>query len=706
MEKQLSKDLGQLSKRGIRPSTLAKYDLTESEGLYGAAKQCAGLRFFTIDTNGRKALRWRVNDDQKDKYPERFQWATVKTKTKEGKPFENPYVVFGKLDSHLFYSFGGLSTAIPEDGTLYWDEGEVDVWTDHSALVDDPEKAVNAIHWYGRLDQLPEAITFLQGLGVKKIIQFPDADAHGFQHAFHVMTACKGVGMPYEAYRLPGKFGTGYDKNDLYKYCGYDGEKYKIALAECQPIPESELMLWGHDSPTGERMAHEGTLSNEWWQKTRQEWVKKLIELLGKADKRSAGNDYWHCPLPHHDDKHPSFRIADERVPDFPWPVCTCGIQHHKDAWEQIGQVKGLTFEQFYTPLLPTKPDKKSGNSNGASPSGQNVPLEDIFVDMDDAAREFLQTIQPGYVPTTSPPIQNPIKSLHSLGGMARIMEAGKFWIIVGGSGTGKTNYLESLVIEPLLMDGYGLITAGGEWKPKEVIARRAHRHGGVSRTDYLVNQLLRDQKARNVPQEKQASDGEISAEDFKRTENIVNATREWPGKHIAIPKSAIGIVAMVDAVRRKVLDSKFPIRILIIDYLQMYLHNLHMPFMEQLWYLKNNLEPSSDFPGMVIIGASQVTKQAAKALRSKNKDLDSADIQEIREDPANLVTTLQPEFLRVGGLKTSPIIGYKPYGWVRSSKNSEGRPGSVCMGMDLGQLRWIDCIVDPEAENEGEMPF
>jgi KaiC/GvpD/RAD55 family RecA-like ATPase len=660
----LSKDLSQSRKLSLE--TLKRFSVSNVED---------GWQWPTIGKQGGRALRWKSYYSQREDAPAQYQehWAKYRWKpSKPGEGFE-------------YFSVGGLVGSIAADGgTLYLVGGEVDVMTMFET------ELPNSTCFFGEGNAPASLVADLQAWGVMYVFMFPDRDLAGLNSAIKVRDMLRGSDIKLVVKCLPFEYQEkhGQDVSDYWQ--GYEGSKasFRLCLLELPiwPLPEPQELPVQKELKAAED-------SDDLPDKFKAD---VLAALGGKPQFNSEGWTRKNVKCPFHNDTTAS---ASWNEAGYLYCHGPCAQTYNGKT---VGERLNIRLADYYE--MPAKTAKKAVNSNGAA-VGENKGEAVVFVNRKDAAREYLQTIRPEYAPTT-PPIQNPIKSLHHLGGMCRMLEAGKFWMIVGGSGTGKTNYVESLVVEPLLQDGHSMITAGGEWKPKEVIGRSAQRAGGITRTDYLLNQFYKHQVAKGVPAEKLITDGVITQEDMQRTENIVNSQMEWAGEQDMIPSSAMSLITMVENVRRKVLESKYAIRLLVIDYLQMYLHNAHMPFMEQLWYLKNNLEPSYDFPGLIIIGASQVTKASAKLLRTKGKDLDSADAQEIREDPANLVTTLQPEFLRVGGLKTSPIIGYKPYGWARSTKNSEGKPGNVCLGMELGQLRWIDCIVDPEAENEEEMPF
>jgi len=664
---QLSKDLGQCRKLSLE--TLRRFSVSNVED---------GWQWPTIGKQGGRALRWKSYYSTREDAPEQYQehWAKYRWKpSKPGEGFE-------------YFSVGGLVGSIAADGgTLYLVGGEVDVMTMYEV------ELPNTTCFFGEGNAPSALAADLQAWGVTHVCMYPDRDLAGLNSAIKVRDMLQGSGIKVEVKCLPFEYRDkhGQDMSDYWQ--GWDGSKaaFRLSLLDLPdwPLPEPQEL------PVQKELK-----AREDAEDLPEKFKADVLAALGGQPKfNSEGWTLRNVKCPFHDDQTAS---ASWNAAGFLYCHGPCAQTYNGKT---VGECLNILLADYYDqPKNASKSLIKGVNSNGIQNSGE-IPQAVVFVNRKDAAREYLQTIRPEYAPTT-PPIQNPIKSLHHLGGMCRIMEAGKFWLIIGGSGTGKTNYIESLLIEPLLQDGYGLISAGGEWKPKEVIGRSAQRAGGITRTDYLLNQFYKSQVAKGVPAEKLITDGAIIQKDIQTTENIVNSQMEWAGEQWMIPSSAMSLITMVENVRRKVLDAKHPIRLLVIDYLQMYLHNAHMPFMEQLWYLKNNLEPSYDFPGLIIIGASQATKESAKLLRTKGKDLDSADAQEIREDPTNLVTTLQPEFLRVGGLKTSPIIGYKPYGWVRITKSSEGKPGKVCLGMELGQLRWIDCIVDPEAENEGEMPF
>lgn len=661
----LNKDLGQLRK--LSTDTLQHFGIANAED---------GWIWPTVGLNGGRALRWKSYYRRQEDVPEaeRGQWAKYRWKPK-------------KPDAGFeYYSPGGLRQAIAEDGgTLHIVGGEVDVHTMYEAGLP------NTTCFFGEGNVPKTLAADLRAWGVTHVWVYPDRDSGGLNAAIKIRDLLRDSGIKLYVKQLPFEFQPkrGQDVSDL--WLAWTGSKagFRLHLLD---IPD-----WPLPDPQEARSSRALTPTDIMGSEELPEVYKAAcLKLLnGQAEFGSDGFTRKNVKCPFHDDQTAS---ASWHAAGFLY----CHTEGKSYNGKTVGEHFNLRLADYYP--NPSTPARQNGSTPNGAGRDTPQPLADLFVSRRQATRDYLQTLQPEYV-TKHPPVLNPITSLHPLGGMARVLEPGKFWIVVGGSGTGKTNYLESLIIEPLLRDGINLITAGGEWKPVEVVGRSAQRHGGMSRNTYALHQLYKYQQQRGVPQAQWVMDGNVSQEDLRYTETIAHSQLSWAGEQWMIPSSALGIVDMVAVIRRKVLEAAAPIRLLVIDYLQMYLHNLQMPFMEQLWYLKNHLEPASDFPGLILIGASQITKESAKLMRVKDKTLDSADAQEIREDPANLVITLKPGFKRLNN-KEKTIVGYEPWGDCRVVKNSEGKPGLVKLGMELNHLRWLDTIVDPEADAAEVHPF
>lgn len=68
-----------------------------------------------------------------------------------------------------------------------------------------------------------------------------------------------------------------------------------------------------------------------------------------------------------------------------------------------------------------------------------------------------------------------PLIALRKFGGFAEMCETGKITLIAGGSGTGKTQFLET-INDKLNRDGISGLWFGAEWRPDEMLWRRIQR--------------------------------------------------------------------------------------------------------------------------------------------------------------------------------------------------------------------------------------
>jgi hypothetical protein len=108
-----------------------------------------------------------------------------------------------------------------------------------------------------------------------------------------------------------------------------------------------------------------------------------------------------------------------------------------------------------------------------------------------EAVREYRSHRDPHWVPDY-PPLPFPVTVLHQFGGYARWLPRGKMAGIWGLSGSGKTSFLESLVIEPLATQGFTGLFISGEWTGEELVGRYVQRHKGPSMIEEMADRMWR----------------------------------------------------------------------------------------------------------------------------------------------------------------------------------------------------------------------
>jgi KaiC/GvpD/RAD55 family RecA-like ATPase len=266
-------------------------------------------------------------------------------------------------------------------------------------------------------------------------------------------------------------------------------------------------------------------------------------------------------------------------------------------------------------------------------------------------------------------PLLWPITTMHRFGGFARLPR-GKMVGIFGLSGTGKTSFLESVIIEPWRVRGCHGLMVSGEWDDVELVGRSVQRHGGVTRDQQRADLVWRWEADHNSSDR----NGELlSPEELDRKEGTIAQGKALPGELLTTSESTLTVVEMVTQIKEEVKKSPLDLSYVVLDYFTMYSYNTPVQkqaVMQQVAYIKNQLAPSKGFPGLAIVVAYQVTKAAAKGARQDGSSLDAADVQQVREDPHNLYFSIQPELRKDADGR---VIGYQDYGTLEIKKNSEG---------------------------------
>ena len=78
--------------------------------------------------------------------------------------------------------------------------------------------------------KVQDAVEILLALDVQEIIDLVDRDQTGEQSAQHLAARLRGTPIALTTYRLPATRPPKGDSNDLWRWCGYDPEKFRSEL--------------------------------------------------------------------------------------------------------------------------------------------------------------------------------------------------------------------------------------------------------------------------------------------------------------------------------------------------------------------------------------------------------------------------------------------------------------------------------------------
>jgi len=596
----------------------------------------------------------------------------------------------GKPESAKYYFLPGLRSAILKaKGVLYIAGGEPDVLAYHAAGIP------NVLCWLAAEESVPDTlVSDLQYLGVSAVVYAPDRDGAGMRSAAKVYAALDDSGIAFMALALPYTVGSKKDVGDLWIDSRYDAINFRSRL-HAEQIDVLDLKLYAKQTAaSGDKAQIDVEAKVKLW---RNEWIALVTAALG-APAKTGKYSYWHCPLGTHADNDPSFRISADQNPDFPWPVCSCGIEYDKKAWETLADA--LNVESWAD--FKRRKAQESGVSLGTRPlSTAPAPDADtpLWADSRVAIRQMLQTIQGDTMPEGSP-IAFPFSTLHSFGGFAHWLWTGKTIGIGGISGGGKTMFLKSLC-QVLLLNGYDVIWWGPEWTPQEYAIQDLQRAGGLTfeqiNSLMVVRALMRDAKraGRDMTFEQAIAESGIAVptqETIDQSVALLKRMLQYPGRMFYIPDMRMEVSKVMQTAKQmtEVLRGEGrKVAAFVFDYAQL----ANLPGKRDWTWgkrviaeIKAGVAPSeANLIGMVGI---QSRKSDSEAVRQKGERLTMDAAQGTDEHPFNLYLTLTPEF-REDGSKY-------PHGVVSIEKNSTGNTGQVRLHVKWSRLLVVDEIAVP----------
>lgn len=614
-----------------------------------------GVRY-AVENNG--LTRWKAADGSVPKY----LW------------------LHGKPDGVRYYLHPDTPQAIKDSGgILYLASGEPDVLAFRAAGLK------NTTCWFDGETSVPATLADdLKRLGVVIVWYYPDRDRTGLQAASKIAEALKDSGIELGVQELPGEVGSKFDVNHLWQACEYQPQRFRERLSLLDPVADTDLYLYGDaldDAPLDTGKAVDFDANGLY-----REWMAQIVDALGQPAKRSGKVQYWRCPLPGHEDKHPSFRVTTHQNPDFPWPVCTCGIQHNRDAWDTVADALGVdSWDEFKARKraegrdIPDDVPPPRLARDYADTGPDNTLL---FVDSTEATQRLLQQLRGERVPDIEPAIF-PFNRLHQFTGFAHVLMPKKLIYILGVSGGGKTFFAEQTATVWEML-GEDAIWWGPEWTPEEMRARALQRAGGLDMTRLNLHNLWLIDEARGVPKH-QNRGTPVGQAALDRSIKILERLTQYPGRTHYITENDLPPAALMKRIQDKTIELRANgrrCRHLYIDYFQLWNNSGGKDdwsgpeqAMNQLKMLVANL----NMFGWIVLqprkGDSEETREG--------EILHHASAQGISDQKCQLMITLTPVFDDSGKKQEEARITVV--------KNSTGTTGTLHCPVNWPRLMWID---------------
>lgn len=661
-----------LHMRGVTQDTINRYRIETTNFANRPA-----LRYPTIGTTGTPSYRIKYTDGNKPKYI----W--------DG----------GKGEGVTYYSAGGLGDALMNAPYIWILNGEPAVWALHSFGVAcglDVNHAAPALVWFGETSVPQSLLEDLEWWGAKEVRFVPDCDDKGLVTAHKVYEQLRPSRIKLAVMELPFEVDSKKDFNDLWIEAKFQRDPMMKLILDMPTltieqiearIPQPAIVVNSvatmelpfRAAPATNGNGHHTTEIDH--KELYQQWLDLVIWKLGSPVKMEGDTPRWHCPLPNHDDKNPSFTVDMEKMR----PRCSCGIHADNDAWDKVAAALGTdTWKEYaagYRESVKRLDALKVEWAQQGKPPPPPTPQSDdnriqrVSHDGDTSMDNVLKIIR-GDTKSIGNPVVFPLRCLYDAGGLCQIIPSGKMVGIVGGSGTGKTA-LGDTIIDYYSKIGIDCILSSDEWTPDEVMARRIQRYTGyngvphVTLNDWNNHILWLKEGELGVPVEQRAGVC-LSEWQIKTVEETANKVKSWKGKVTHIYEEDanqpvlyfedfLALVAETLTIRRK---ENRRADVVLIDYLSL-LRLRDVPRGNEIEFIGSMLKNHCLRHKYVPFVLSQVTKNASKNAKVNGQALTSDDAQFMRSDKYNLMLAINTE-----------IVDDKPTGfsYLSVEKNSLGK--------------------------------
>lgn len=575
-----------------------------------------------------------------------------------------------------YYLMPDVMRAAINRAELYFVSGEPDVWTMDLA-------GLPAICCFGET-QVPETLAEdLKGMGFTKgtVYIYPDRDKTGDKWANTVRSLLKDSGLVLRAYALPAILGDGGDLNKLWVHLNANVGEFRNALLELPPYQ------FAPEKPRKERQKRE-FIDTEG---VGEEYYRDVMTALQNRGAEWRNSDPWsnhiECPmaLHQHDDKRPSFHYHREK---FIGHCFKCGKTFLST---EIGDALNVMRRSTYTPPVQRKTETVAPPPR-VMVSEPPAPLQ---IDKGDGTFVISPHLTEAMAYTSAEasglalPLKMPFPVIANLGGLAELLLPGKMTAVIGGSGTGKTTFAESLA-DGLLDQGDGAIF-GPEWTPVEYGLRAIQRLGGPSITQAIKHRAWVEEEARGIPVHRRVG-APYTADEWAANLRAHGELERRTGiMHVVqvANYNVMDVLRKLEEIIAQAAEAGRPIRWVIIDYVQLMTSGNDDSVNAILGAIK---EWTMRIGTIHTIVTSQTTKAAQKAIKD-GALLDQGDILAGRDHVFNLTLSINAMYDGDQYEERHADIGYGARIFrlmkVRVGKNSLGGNGNVIMLFDPLRMMW-----------------
>jgi hypothetical protein len=301
-----------------------------------------------------------------------------------------------------------------------------------------------------------------------------------------------------------------------------------------------------------------------------------------------------------------------------------------------------------------------------------------------DAAAQTVKEQIYGEIDTNVRTFKNPLKSLHQFGGFNRICVTGKVTLIIGGTGTGKTQLVETIT-DKLNRDGYNGGWNGEEWTKEEMHMRRIQRYSHDPHITYediqLHNIWVANHKRGIHPDD---NDGvKFTPEQYiafnRANDFIINfdGKMDYAERHTSIDDVFDDMHTYIDRMQREDKEVDF----MVFDYVQLLRASSPEKSINRFEYAFEQCKKFSADKNVHVYMPSQANK-LSQDIAASGGSLGLQDAHYIRADKANGVYALNRVLVKNGDEYIET-----PCFWLNIVKASLGKKGRVPLLMDSSHL-------------------
>lgn len=304
-----------------------------------------------------------------------------------------------------------------------------------------------------------------------------------------------------------------------------------------------------------------------------------------------------------------------------------------------------------------------------------------------------------------------PITALRSYGGFMKNCVSGKVTMIGGGTGTGKTQFLETMV-DKLNLLGVNGLWFGTEWSRQEMTMRRIQRYSGKDGVTHVTYDDIQEHltylsyEQRGMPDSRNFGtrltrdqlEGYQDATDFIQ---IWDGTTEYFAGRDSLQETFFDMETTIERERRNNREIDF----VVFDYLQLLQAKSFDKSVNRYEYAFELCKRFAEQYQVHIFMTTQMNKGGQQDSKTGGRSMGLEDAHFVRGDKANLFLILNRVYRKVPSQLGDAEWIETPCFWLTVAKSSLGGNNGgkvrIPLIMDYQHLKFIEPRPDPSNPSE-----